>query len=139
MTDDVKYIRPANYPWLLSVGQAPDPFAHLSPKENKKRLDGDRQLRLLQATPSWADKDAIKAIYKQAQEKSLDSLLEMGWKHIKYEVDHIIPLQGKNVCGLHIAENLRVIEKARNHKKYNLYDPSEGEEVVREVISGTNG
>ena len=34
-----------------------------------------------------------------------------------HEVDHIVPLQGKNVCGLHWEKNLQVIPKTENRKK----------------------
>lgn len=40
---------------------------------------------------------------------------------LKYEVDHIIPLQGKTVSGLHIPENLRVIPTELNRIKNNKY------------------
>ena len=39
-----------------------------------------------------------------------------GW-----HVDHIIPLQGKNVSGLHVFSNLRVIPGEENVKKSNKY------------------
>ena len=39
-----------------------------------------------------------------------------------WEVDHVIPLQGKNVSGFHVWNNLRVIPQAVNRSKYNRYD-----------------
>lgn len=71
-----------------------------------------RMLRL----PSWADKKAMRAIYKQARRITLET-------GIRHAVDHIIPLQGKRVSGLHVPENLRIITHAENAKKLNKYVP----------------
>jgi hypothetical protein len=40
---------------------------------------------------------------------------------LEYEVDHVIPMQGKIVSGLHTPENLRVISKEENRLKSNRY------------------
>ena len=44
--------------------------------------------------------------------------LETG---IKWEVDHIIPLAGRKVSGLHVASNIQVIPMTLNRKKSNRY------------------
>lgn len=59
------------------------------------------------ATPKWADLDAIKQFYMNCP----DSMT----------VDHIIPLRGKNVSGLHVANNLQYLTASENSRKYNKY------------------
>ena len=71
----------------------------------------------MQATPSWlsgAEKAHIKRTYKLA------ALMEEITGE-PYHVDHIIPLQGKNVCGLHVPQNLQVLKASLNLSKSNKY------------------
>lgn len=75
-----------------------------------------READKIRATPAWADLDAIEEFYHAA--KSLT--LETGIPHV---VDHVIPLRGKTVCGLHVENNLQVITKAANLEKGNRFDP----------------
>ena len=57
-------------------------------------------------TPKWADMNKIKAIYDEAK--------EMGMI-----VDHVIPLKGKTVSGLHVENNLQIITPHENAVKSN--------------------
>ena len=64
------------------------------------------------AMPHWVDMSEIRKIYKQARElEKLDG--------VKRNVDHIIPIQGENVCGLHVPWNLQILTESENLKKGN--------------------
>lgn len=71
-----------------------------------------RYAQKTQATPLWADKEKIAGFYQEAAERTRAS----GVLHV---VDHIVPLRGKTVCGLHVHTNLRVITQTENLKKGN--------------------
>ena len=68
----------------------------------------------LHRTPSWADLKKIEEVYFEAACLTKET-------GIKYDVDHIIPLQGEYVSGLHIASNLQVITHTANCKKGNSF------------------
>jgi hypothetical protein len=68
-----------------------------------------------QATPPWADFEAILRFYEEAQRLTLET-------GIPHHVDHVIPIKGKTVCGLHVQTNLRVITASENCQKHNTLD-----------------
>jgi hypothetical protein len=73
-----------------------------------------RQARKRNATPAWADDAIIRLMYTTRQ--YLTEHTGMEW-----HVDHIVPLQGRNVCGLHVHFNLRVIPATDNRSKSNHF------------------
>ena len=76
-------------------------------------MQARRRAAELSASPPWMtaeDWDAITEIYIAARQLSEAT-------GIPHEVDHIVPLQGKNVSGLHVAWNLRPITAAQNRAK----------------------
>ncbi len=60
----------------------------------------------LQRVPAWADHEATKQVYTEAQKQGLT-------------VDHVYPLRGKLVSGLHVANNLQLLTKTENSSKGN--------------------
>lgn len=72
-----------------------------------------RRAAILQRTPAWADHEMIAGFYELAAILSLSG--------VRFEVDHEVPLQGKNVSGLHVHNNLAVITAAANRRKNNQF------------------
>ena len=78
-----------------------------------------RHTAKLQRTPKWltdVDFERIENEYKLAG--FLSTLTQEPW-----HVDHIVPLQGKNVSGLHVPSNLRAIRGIENNAKKNHWIP----------------
>jgi hypothetical protein len=87
-------------------------------KENSKQWKLDNPLKVreqnakrkalkIQALPKWANMETIKEIYENCPEG--------------YHVDYIVPLKGKNVCGLHVENNLQYLTKGENLSKGNKF------------------
>ena len=73
-----------------------------------------RRAKQLQATPSWANLKDIERVYIAASKISKSTKIE-------HHVDHIVPLQGENICGLHIFNNLCIIPAKMNLQKGNTF------------------
>ena len=78
-----------------------------------------RHANKLQRTPKWLtkeDKKKIKGLYDEARKLTVTTGQQ-------YHVDHIIPLQGKLVSGLHVPNNLQILHWKENLSKRHKYTP----------------
>lgn len=81
-------------------------------------MDAKRRAAKLQRTPKWLSEFDLLAI--ECKYSVCAMLNKYGSQ--KHHVDHIIPLQGKKVSGLHVPSNLQVIPEAVNLAKGNLFN-----------------
>lgn len=84
----------------------------LTPKSKANTAARTRRLR--DASPSWQNRFFIQEAYLLAQLRTE----KFGFQ---WHVDHIIPVRGSNVCGLHVENNLQVIPARDNNSKGNRY------------------
>lgn len=117
--------------WKRTVGQSPKrkaweaarirdplimwPIKAAWKKRNLHKVAADsskRRASQFKACPWWADMVAIEAVYRECRK-----LTQLSG--IDHHVDHIVPILGKNVCGLHVHWNLRVISAKENQVKGN--------------------
>jgi hypothetical protein len=85
---------------------------------HRRAKSAERRAMKMQRTPAWLtanDFAAIKAIYAEATEKTTAT-------GVCWHVDHIVPLLGKNVSGLHVPWNLQIITGSENSRKGNRHD-----------------
>lgn len=86
-------------------------------KHIKAALQAKRKAAQLQRTPKWLteiDLWMIEEAYHIAQVRT--EHFNLPW-----HVDHVIPLQGRKVSGLHVPSNIQVILAKENVKKSNKY------------------
>jgi hypothetical protein len=96
-------------------------WERMNPEDYQDRLSGEaimahhsakRRAGRIQRTPPWADDVAIARIYAEAIRRTAET-------GVPHHVDHELPLRGKKVSGLHVAENLQIITAHENQKKGN--------------------
>jgi hypothetical protein len=73
----------------------------------KRAGDAKYRATVKKACPSWVSTGELQDIYYKCPKK--------------YEVDHMIPLKGKKVSGLHVPHNLQYLTSKDNKKKGNKF------------------
>lgn len=81
--------------------------------DKRASYEAKRRAIILQRTPKWLTQDdlwMIEEAYELAKKRS--AMLGFEW-----HVDHVVPLQGKKVSGLHVPSNIQVIPGLENVRK----------------------
>lgn len=73
----------------------------------------------LKATPLWLEDED----YERISEMYTVAKMFQIYTGQEYHVDHIVPLQGEIVCGLHVPWNLQILPGTENQSKSNRYWP----------------
>lgn len=84
----------------------------------KNALTAARMSHVKRATPPWLteeDRASIREMYEEAARLTKKT-------GIPHQVDHVIPLRGKYISGLHVPGNLQILTASENSRKRNSYD-----------------
>lgn len=84
-------------------------------KHRKKFIQKVTKRHIQMQRSPWANQDAIEAIYAEARRLTKKT-------GIPHEVDHVVPMFGKNVCGFHVEYNLKILTRRANRAKARMQD-----------------
>ena len=103
-----------------SVNAKTKRWADANPAQRAAR-QARRVAAKLKRTPPWLTKEdfhEMAEVYRAAQKLSEET-------GIPFHVDHILPMQGKLVSGLHVPKNLQILQGSENCRKRNTWAPFE--------------
>jgi len=105
-----QYLKRIGRPLVRNMNKTPEEEV-----ERCRRKSAKRCTRAKQARVQW-DSELTDFVYEEALDLAKQREQTTG---VKWQVDHIIPLRGKEVCGLHVWSNFAVITKQANLQKGN--------------------
>lgn len=108
------------FPTIVAIDDVPWAEWTLLQRERERAMRAYwkalRRARILQRTPRWANKSAIRAVYERAALISMQT-------GIPHQVDHDVPLVCEYASGLHVEHNLQILTAADNASKSNRFIP----------------
>lgn len=114
-------VRAANHAWAIANQEKVREYWRNYAKrnqDNRSALSAKRRASKLNATPRW-DSELTDFVAKEA---SALARMRANMFGFEWDVDHIVPLAGKNVCGFHVWNNLQVIPSDVNRRKSNKFE-----------------
>lgn len=125
--DNAESIADTKHDWYIENIEKVVKKSKIWKKNNKGKVNANtsnRRASKLERTP----KCQTKLQYKEIQYFYM-LVKELQWlSEGQLTVDHIIPLQGENISGLHVPQNLQILNLSDNSKKSNSFDGTYGNE-----------